>query len=175
MGPSNAPGHFQRQMSTKVFWREVHQFLEVYLDDLIVWGNTREEFMARLRTTFLRLKEFNLTLNPDKCVIGVSSVQYIGHVIDEFGLRFTPEKLDSVLNFKTPVNQKEMRSFLGLATYYREHVLRYSTLAEPLHTAITPYIDRKPLLWTPELTEAYEVLKKAVYNCNTLYFPVPGG
>ena len=161
MGPSNAPGHFQRQMTTNVFWREVHRILEIYLDDLIVWGNTEDEFMHRLETVFTRLSEHSLTLNPDKCVMGVSSVQYIGHVIDEHGLRFTPEKLDAVLQFKTPVNQKELKSFLGLATYFRDHVPNFSTLAAPLHSSITPYLQNRPMLWSQPLQQSYEELKMA--------------
>ncbi len=69
MGPTTAPAHFQKQMVTKVFWREIHRILEVYLDDLIVWGNSEEEFMERLETTFKRLIAHRLTLNPDKCVL----------------------------------------------------------------------------------------------------------
>lgn len=171
MGPTTAPAHFQKQMVTKVFWREIHRILEVYLDDLIVWGNSEEEFMERLETTFKRLIAHRLTLNPDKCVFGVSSVEYLGHEIDEHGLRFTPQKLDSVLNFKTPSNHKDMRSFLGLCTYFREHVPQFSSLAAPLHASITPYVPRRPLRWSNSLTEQYELLKQAVYTCETLYFP----
>lgn len=171
MGPSNAPGHFQKQMSITVFWKEVHRILEVYLDDLIVWGNSEDEFMERLEITFTRLTEHNLTLNPDKCKMGVSSVEYVGHVIDEHGLRFTPEKLDAVLHFKTPATQKEMKSFLGLATYFRDHVPNFSALAAPLHSALHSYAPKQPFAWTPALETAFESLKQAVYSCDTLYFP----
>jgi cleavage and polyadenylation specificity factor subunit 1 len=162
-------------MVSTVFWREIHRILEIYLDDLIVYGKTKEEFMSNLDITFRRLSEHQLTINPDKCKIGVSSVEYLGHTIDEHGLRFTPEKLTKVVQFKTPANQKEMKSFLGLCTYFHEHVPHFSTLASPLHASVWDYSPKRPIKWTPELSSAFETLKQAVYNCETLYFPQPEG
>ena len=176
MGPSNAPAHFQNQMVTKVFWQEIHKFLEIYLDDLIVWGQTEEEFMHNLQVVFTRLTQYNLTLNPDKCTIGVSSVEYLGHVIDAAGLRFTPKKLESVVNFKTPETQREMKSFLGLCTYFREHVPNFASLAATLYKSISsPYRPTRPFHWTPDLTATFHTLKTAVYACETLYFPQDKG
>ena len=175
MGPTNAPAHFHKEMVSTVFWREIHRILEIYLDDLIVYGKTKEEFMSNLDITFRRLSEHQLTINPDKCKIGVSSVEYLGHTIDEHGLRFTPEKLTKVVQFKTPANQKEMKSFLGLCTYFHEHVPHFSTLASPLHASVWDYSPKRPIKWTPELSSAFETLKQAVYNCETLYFPQPEG
>ena len=131
--------------------------------------------MSRLETTFMRLTQHNITLNPDKCKMGVTSIEYIGHVIDELGLKFTPEKLSSVLNFKTPHSQKEMKSFLGLATYFRDHVAHFSSLAAPLHGALRNYSPKKPFAWTSDLMTSFNNLKQAVYACDTLYFPAEEG
>jgi transposase InsO family protein len=175
MGLANAPGHFQRQMASKVFVNEIHRILEIYLDDLIVWGADEDEFMERLAKVFDRLAQFNLTLNPSKCVLGVRSVEFVGHLIDEEGIRFTPEKLSSVLQFRTPETQRDMRSFLGLCQYFRDHVPGFADLAAPLHESIKPYLPRQRVLWTDALQAQFQLLKNRVYNCETLYFPQEGG
>ena len=90
---------------------------ELYIDDLIVYGSTEEDFLERLDQVFKRLKEYNITCNPDKCRYGLSSVEYVGRVIDAEGLSITEEKRDQVLNFPLPMLFKDLQSFNGLVNY----------------------------------------------------------
>ena len=77
MGPSNAPSMYQKAMATEIFPQQIHQILEVYLDDLITWSKTIEELVNNLRIIFKRLREFNVTLNPEKCRFGLTEVEYV--------------------------------------------------------------------------------------------------
>jgi len=88
--------------------------------------------LQRIQTVFDRLRKFNITLNPDKCRFGLNKVEYVGHTIDETGLHFSQEKLDKVLNFPQPVTHRQMKTFLGLASYFRDHVHNHSALVHEL-------------------------------------------
>ena len=70
--------------------------VEVYLDDFIVFGNTREEFLANMEAVFIRCERAGITLNPSKCRFGMTSIEYVGHTIDKDGISFSRDKLDSV-------------------------------------------------------------------------------
>ena len=70
---------------------------------------------------FQRFKESGITLNPKKCKLGLTQIEYVGHTINKDGLHFTREKLDSVLNFPKPKTKKQLKSFIGLANYFRDY------------------------------------------------------
>jgi hypothetical protein len=95
-------------MVNTVFPGLVHQILEVYLDDICTWADTIEELASNLEKIFERLEKHNITLNPKKCRFGMSEVEYVGHVIDEHGLAFSPAKLDKI---KTLEDLRVRRTF----------------------------------------------------------------
>ena len=98
MGLKGAPSYFLREVA-KILAELIGSICELYLDDRIVFGETEEEFMANLKLVLDRLREYNITCNPDKCRFGVESIEYVGHTIDSEGITFSEEKLDQVLNF----------------------------------------------------------------------------
>ena len=71
---------------------------------------------------FQRFHEFDITLNPKKCRFGVRSIEYVGHIIDEHGIRFSKEQTDKVLNFNEPIMVKDLMSFMGLVNYFGDHI-----------------------------------------------------
>ena len=109
-------------------------------------------------------------MNPDKCKLGLTEIEYVGHTINSDGLHFTREKLDSVLNFPLPITQSDLKSFVGLANYFRDHVGNASILMQPLHDLMKPFQPKKELIWSEEGKEAFEIVKKAVSECPKLYF-----
>ena len=144
---------------------------ECYLDDVITFGDSEEAFLANLEAVFTRLQSHNVTLNPAKCRFGMSEIEYVGHVINENGLTFTRDKLDSVVNFPKPVYQKEMKSFLGLANYFRLHIRNHSDIVEPLNAAVNPYRKNQKLgEYTPAMDKAFTDIKQMIDDCPTLYF-----
>ncbi len=84
-GLKGAPSYFQREFSMTVLKGLLGYGVELYLDDVIVYDSTEEEFLDNLKQVFQRFQEFNITLNPKKCRFGVRSIEYVGHIIDEHG------------------------------------------------------------------------------------------
>jgi transposase InsO family protein len=175
MGQSNAPAHFQQEMTMTVFQNEMYKMLEIYLDDLLTWATSEDQLIERLTIIFDKLLKFNITLNPTKCKLGLEKVEYVGHTIDKTGVHFSNEKLDSVLNFPLPTNHEELRSFLGLCTYFSSHVERFSDLAHDLRMAMHPFKKSNKIHWTTQLRASYDKLRLAVGNCPVLSFPEPEG
>ena len=177
MGPKGAPAYFQYQMVNTVFPGLVHNILEVYLDDICTWSDTIEGLCDNLEKIFQRLEQHNITLNRKKCRFGMSEVEYVGHVIDEHGLTFSPKKLDKISTFRKPERRKDLKSFLGLASYFREHIDKYADMAAPLHGLIESYTTKgrnNKLEWTPEGDAAFEKLKAAIINCPKIHWLTPG-
>ena len=170
MGLKGAGSYFQKALSTEVFAGLIQLECELYLDDLISPSNDEEECIARLETLFQRCEQKNITLHPDKCKFGLSEVEYVGHTIDENGIHFTRSRLDSILNFAIPNSQKDLKSFLGFANYFRDHVQNYAMISASLYAMTKHYNRKAKLKWTDESKEAYDKVLNAVHNCPALFF-----
>ena len=161
-------------MVNTVFAGLVHNICEIYLDDIIIWADSIDELSKRLEQLLQRATEYNITFNPEKCKFGLTEVEYVGHVIDQTGLSFAKAKTDKVEDFKIPSSIKEMKSFLGLASYFREHVRGFTELAQPLRQMILDTSKKKILQWSDDTTAAFRKLQDAVINCPKTMFLVPG-
>jgi hypothetical protein len=161
-------------MATNVLKGLMYQSCEVYMDDIIVFGKSFEEYEENLIKVLRRLKEFKITVNPDKCNLGVKEVKFVGHTFDEHGKSFDRAKLQEVVDFPTPINEGELRSFLGLANYFSAHIYRCAELCQPLHNMIQKkakeYKKGKPLIWSEEKLAILAEVRKAINECPTLFF-----
>lgn len=173
MGLKGSGSYFQRMMVTEVLKGLIQNICESYLDDILVGGSSPEEYLGNLRTVFERFKAFNITLNPAKCRFGLTEVEYVGHVINQEGLRFTKEKIDSVIHFPCPQTHKDMLSFIGLANYFRAHVPNHSTIIKPLTDLTSGYKATKKIVWTQQAEAAFMLMKRLIDNCPKLYFQDP--
>ena len=146
--------------------------MEIYLDDILVYAKTKEELSENLKIVLNRLKKFGLTVNPDTVKINMNEVEYVGHLIDDYGVSFTQEKRDKVLDFRLPVKEKELKQFLGLISQFRDHVPNFAELSAPLYDMMPNYKrnSSKLLDWTSELKSVYYKLQDATANCCKLYF-----
>lgn len=106
--------------------------VEVYLDDIVIYGPSLEEHNKRLVTVLKRLRASNLKLQPDKCEFLRKEVIYLGHIITENDILLDPSKLDAVKKFPTPHRVKDVQSFIGLAGYYRKFIKDFLKIAKPL-------------------------------------------
>ena len=170
MGLKGAPAYFQSILATVVFAGLIHIIMELYIDDIIVHGRDEKEFIDRLETVLARLQKYKVTLNPDKCRLGMDEIEYVGHVIDPTGLSFSQDKKDKVKDFPLPTTAKLVKSFVGLANYFRDHVENHSNLMVPLNRLIINYERSRKVEWTPEAIEAFEAMKLAIANCPKLWF-----
>ena len=98
-----------------------HHILELYVDDIIVYGTSEDEYVDNLRQVFDRLTKHNVTLNPAQCRFGMEEVEYVGHTINSEGMSFSEEKPWQVQEFPLlPTLHRGMKQFLGLANYFRD-------------------------------------------------------
>ena len=170
MGLKGAGAYFQRIMATIVLAGLVMVIVELYLDDIILTAQTEDSFIERLEVVFIRFLEHNITLNPKKCRFGMREVVYVGHTINEQGIHFSREKLDSVVNFPVPILEKQLKSFLGLANWFRDHIRNYANTTAPLHRMLTDYKRSRKLIWDTAVIDAFEQIKKDIDECPTLFF-----
>ena len=168
-----APSYFQAMIASVVLAGLMYVVCEAYIDDIIVTGQTEDEFCNNLEQVLQRFERYNITVHPKKVRLGMESAEFVGHTISEEGLSFSRPKLDSILNFPLPSTVKELRSFLGLANYFRNHVNNHSTLAKPLHDLVK-HSPTNLLKWSSDEILAFEKLKTAVHECPQLSFRKPG-
>lgn len=175
MGLKGAPSWFQQHMANTVLNNLIYSICEVYLDDIIIYGTSEEEFLDNLKKVLSRLNQHNITINPEKCKIGLDEVEYVGHVINANGTTFSREKKQEIVNFIKPETQKQLKGFLGLANYFRSNVRNYSDLACPLNRVLHNYKPYKIIQWTDELINSFNQIKEAINNCPQLWFMEPVG
>jgi hypothetical protein len=175
MGLLNSPWYFQRTMEQEVFPHLIHKSMEIYIDDLLTWASSIEELLENLEKIFSALREKGLTLNPGKCEFGMSEVEFVGHLIDESGITFTAEKLNQVAKMPLPKTKGELKQFLGLGGYFRNHVADYAEITVVLNGMLEGYEKKtsKQLIdWQPDQIEMFEICQKAIVNCKKLFYEV---
>ena len=170
-GPKRAPSYFQEMMTSVVLFGLVYVMCEMYLDDCIIFAPNNAEFLVRLRAVFTRFSEHNIFLKAKKCKFGMAQVEYVGKIISKSGLTMSEKKITQVLDFPRPVNNTQLRSFLGLANYFRDFVPNHSNVVHPLHQMVdNSATKRTPITWTPGGTTAFEDVKGLISRCPLLYF-----
>ena len=150
MGLQPASSYFQYCMLMIVLAGLAYEICEGYIDDIIVHGQSEEDLLVNLRRVFERCRKYRITFNPQKSKIGLDRIDWVGHQLDAEGIHFSDEQLSEVARFPTPVGAKSLRSFLGLANYFRDHVRRYADMERPLRTVLTQADKTKKFVWTKE-------------------------
>ena len=163
----NAPATFQRLMEV-VLAGLARKVCVVYLDDILVFGRTLTEHNANLALVLERLRVAGLRLKPRKCRFALEEVEYLGHLVSADGVRTDTKKLRAVEEFSTPHDLKTLRSFIGLATYYRKFVSGFGKVAGPLHALTKKDV---PFLWTPACQSAFSKLKELLTSAPVLAYP----
>lgn len=155
-GLSNAPASMQRLVDV-IFGPELEPFVFVYLDDIVVVTPDFPTHLRILREVFLRLRHANLSLNFEKCNFARSELRYLGFLIDRNGLRVDPDKVAAVQNFPTPRNVKEVRRFVGLASWYRRFIPVFSQTIVPLTKLTKKHVK---FHWDDDAQISFDSLKK---------------
>ena len=166
-GLCNAPATFSRLMDRVLAGLHWETCL-FYLDDIIVFSSTWEEHLARFREVFQRLRHANLKLGAAKCTFAAKEVNYLGHRVTEGGLLPDSSLLAAIREIPPPKTATEVRSFLGLAGYYRRYVKGFAAIAAPLHA-----LTRKDVVfhWSEDCQTAFDQLKTLLTTSPITAFP----
>jgi hypothetical protein len=130
-GLTNAPAHFMYLMNS-IFMSELDKFVVVFIDDILIYSKSEEEHAHHLRVILQRLRDHQLYAKFSKCAFCLRKVPFIGHVISAKRIAVDPSKVQEVLEWKSPKLVTQIRSFLGLAGYYRWFIPNFSKIAKPM-------------------------------------------
>lgn len=166
-GLCGAPGTFQGAMNTTLA-PLLRKCVLVLFDDILIYSSTFEEHLLHLRQVLDLLIKDQWVVKPSKCSFAQQSITYLGHVISADGISTDKAKVATVSAWPQPMSVKELRSFLGLAGYYRKFVRHFAVIAKPLTNLLKKNIQ---FVWTSEHQEAFTVLKSALVTAPVLAMP----
>jgi hypothetical protein len=127
-GLTNAPTYFMNLMN-KVFMEELDKFVIVFIDDILIYSKSVEEHEQHLRVVLGKLRAHKLYAKFSKCEFWLEKVAFLGHILTAEGVAVDSEKVEAVSSWQQPTNVSEIRSFLGLAGYYRRFIEGFSKIA----------------------------------------------
>ena len=166
-GLTNAPATFSHLMNS-IFMEYLDKFVVVYLDDILIYSKNEEEHDEHLRLVLMKLREHRLYAKFSKCEFWLPEVTYLGHVISGKGIAVNPERVQAVLDWTPPETVKQVRSFLGLASYCPRFVENFSKVAKPLTELLKK--DKK-FEWTPQCEFSFQKLKRRLTSAPVLVPP----
>src|SRR4051812_10147227 len=169
-GLTNAPAAFMDLMN-RVFSEYLNRFVIVFVDDILIYSAFEKEHERHLRIALQTLRDNRLYAKFSKCEFWMPKVSFLGHVVLAEGIAVDPSKVEAVLAWKQPTTVFEIRSFLGLAGYYRRFVKSFSKWASPL-TRLT----RKgiPFIWSEDCERSFIELKTRLTTAPILILPKRG-
>ncbi|PRQ42385.1 putative nucleotidyltransferase, Ribonuclease H [Rosa chinensis] len=156
----------------RVFRLYLDRFVIVFIDDILVYSKSEELHVKHLNIVLETLRLHQLYAKFSKCEFWLDQVTFLGHVITAGGVSVDPQKVEAVLNWERPTNVTEIRSFLGLAGYYRRFVQNFSRIAAPL-TKLT----RKGVrfVWSENCEQSFQELKSRLTSAPILSLPDDSG
>jgi len=164
-GLINAPSTFMRLMN-HVLRDCIGKYVVVYFDDILVYSQSLESHLSHLRKVLLVLRKNNLFANVDKCSFCADSVVFLGLIVNKNGIHVNPEKIKAIQEWPTPQNVGDVRSFHGLASFYRRFVPNFSSLTSPLNELVKK---ENPFCWTKKQEQTFQRLKAQLTNVFWLY------
>ncbi|GKD87324.1 putative reverse transcriptase domain-containing protein, partial [Tanacetum coccineum] len=155
-GLTNAPTIFMDLMN-RVCRPMLDKSVIVFIDDILVYSKSKKEHETHLREVLETLRKERLYAKFSKCEFWLQEIQFLGHVINSEGIKVDPAKIEAVMNWQTPKDVGEIRSFLGLAGYYQRFIQDFSKIASSL-TKLTK--KNTPFVWGEEQEEAFVTLRR---------------
>ncbi|MBW0571557.1 hypothetical protein O181_111272 [Austropuccinia psidii MF-1] len=167
-GIKNAPAHFQRMMDT-IFWEEILEgWMVVYIDDIIIYSETWEDHVKYIDRVLSKCTPINLKISLKKCNFGQQELLALGHKVSGLSLEIDQNKVAAVLQKPVPKSIKEMKSFLGFASYYRNHIKNFAHITSSLYKLCSRDVVFEI---TKERKDAYERIKHELTNAPVLILP----
>ena len=176
-GATNAPATFQRLMHDCLGDLNMNWCI-VYLDDIIIFSDTKEEHIKKLEAVFQKLMAAGLKLKPTKCFFFRDEIEYLGHVVSGKGISTNPKKIEAVTKWPTPKTVYDVRSFLGFVGYYRRFIKNFSKITKPIREVITGLENQSKraakktyIEWTDLANAAFDNLKTMCVSTPILAYP----
>nr|GFB27880.1 putative reverse transcriptase domain-containing protein [Tanacetum cinerariifolium] len=166
-GLTNAPAVFMDLMN-RVCRPYLDKFVIVFIDDILIYSKSKKEREVHLKLILELLKRKKLFGKFSKCEFWLQEVHFLDHVVNSEGIHVDPNKIEAVKNWKTPKTPTEIRSFLGLAGYYRRFIASFSEITKPL-TLLTQ--KNKKFKWGDEQENAFQTLKDKLCDAPILALP----
>ncbi|CAO2169428.1 unnamed protein product [Urochloa humidicola] len=166
-GLTGAPGTFQEAMNTTLA-PYLRKFVLVFFDDILIYSASYEDHLLHIKLVFELLLKDHWKIKLSKCAFAQRQINYLGHTISEKGVGTDPAKVAAISQWPIPSSAKELRSFLGLAGYYRKFVRGFGLLSKPL-----TYLLKKNSLfvWTTQHDNSFQALKQALCSAPVLALP----
>ncbi|GBG87846.1 hypothetical protein CBR_g46002 [Chara braunii] len=167
-GLTNAPDTFQRAMND-IFRDILEQYVLVYLDEILVYSRTLEEHLRHLRDVLDRLRGHGFYAKLSKCRFAQHKVDFLGHYVSDQGLHMDDAKITAIAEWSAPTSAKQLRSFLGLTSYYSNFIRGYARYSYVLTSTLLR--KNPPWAWTPLHEDAFRALKKGMTCAPVLHLP----
>jgi hypothetical protein len=166
-GLTNAPATFQTVMNS-ILHPYIRKFVVVYIDDIMIFSKTEAEHQAHVRLVLEVLKREKFYVCKAKSSFAQKEIKYLGHIVNEQGIRPDPKKVEAVQTGPVPKNVHDVKSFLGLVNYFQEFIEHYSEIAVPL-TNLTKKLH--PWVWSGRCQDAFGLLKQKLTEAPLLRTP----
>jgi hypothetical protein len=166
-GLTNAPAYFMYLMN-KVFIEYLDKFVVVFINDILIFSKNEEDRDEHLCVELQKLRENQLYAKLSKYEFCLKEVSFLGHIISEGGISVDPSKVKDVLSWRTPQNVLDIRSFLGLAGYYKRFIEGFSKISKPMTELLAK---GNTFEWTPRHETSFQELKKRLTTTPVLTMP----
>lgn len=172
-GLMNAPAYFQAAI-TQILGDSFGRNSFCYIDDILIFAKTPEEFLEACREVLDKLDKGGATLSSMKCCFGSSEIEYLGHIFDGTKYSLNKDRYKEIADFDIPKTVKDLRSFMGCASAFRDFIPNYSKFESHLSPlAATVNQSRTKIMLNPEQLDAFHQLKSAISEAEFLYLPDP--
>jgi hypothetical protein len=164
---TNASAYFMYLMNS-VFMPELDKFVVVFIDDILVYSRNEDEHTMHLHIVLQRLRDHHLYAKLSKCDFWLREIKFLGHTISQEGISVDPEKVQEVMDWKPPTTVRQIRSFLGLAGYYRRFILDFSRIAKLMTELLKKGVQFD---WSQKCEDAFHVLRQHLTTTPVLAQP----
>jgi hypothetical protein len=158
-GLTNAPAYFMYLMNS-MFMTELDKFIVVFIDDILIYSRNEKEHAKHLRIVLQHLRDHKLYAKFSKCEFWLKSVKFLGHTISQEGISVDPSKVQEVMDWKPPKSIHQIRSFLGLAGYYRRFIPDLSRIAKPMTELLKKGVK---FMWREACEKAFHTFEDHVW------------
>jgi transposase InsO family protein len=169
-GLTNAGASYQRLMDCTLSGLPVDRIL-AYMDDIVIFNSSFEEHLSDIESVFLRFRAANITLKASKCIFAAERVDFLGYELSSEGIKPQRRLTEAIRQFHRPENRKDVKSFLGLAGFYRSFIKNFGDISHPLNKLTS---DNTVFVWTEECEQAFNELKRCLCSEPILAFPRVG-